>query len=48
MPVVNVYLSEELFEYVKKSKSKIVQQALKEHKEKLQQQKSKQTPACLA
>jgi len=38
MPVVNVYLSEELFEYVKKSKSKIIQEALREHKEKHNQQ----------
>jgi len=33
MPAVNVYLNEELFEYVKKNKSKIVQEALREHKE---------------
>jgi hypothetical protein len=43
MPVVNVYLSEELFEFVKKNKSKIIQQALKEYKEKLEQQKKQQT-----
>jgi len=33
MPVVNIYLSEELFEYVKKHKSKIIQEALKQHKQ---------------
>jgi len=43
MPVVNVYLSEELFEFVKKSKSKIIQKALKEYIEKLQQLKKQQT-----
>jgi hypothetical protein len=44
MPVINIYLDEELFELVKKDKSKIIQQALKEYKEKLQQQNIKQTP----
>ena len=38
MPVINIYLDEELFEFVKKNKSKIIQDALQEHKEKLKQQ----------
>jgi hypothetical protein len=33
MPVINIYLPQELFELVKKDKSKIVQQALKEYVE---------------
>jgi hypothetical protein len=33
MPVINIYLDEELFEFVKTDKSKIIQQALKEFKE---------------
>ncbi len=31
MPVINIYLDEELFEFVKNDKSKIIQQALKEY-----------------
>ena len=34
MPVINIYVDEQLFEFVKKDKSKIVQQALKEYIEK--------------
>jgi len=34
MPVVNIYLNEELFEYVKENKSRIIREALEEHKEK--------------
>jgi DNA-directed RNA polymerase subunit K/omega len=34
MPVINIYLSQELLEFIKKNKSKIVQQALQEYKEK--------------
>jgi hypothetical protein len=34
MPVINIYLDEELFEFVKNDKSKIIQQALEEFKEK--------------
>ena len=41
MPSVNIYLNEELFEYVKKNKSKIIQEALQEHKEKHQQERVK-------
>jgi hypothetical protein len=48
MPVVNVYLSEELFEFVKKNKSKIIQQALKEHKQKQQQEKKHLSPPLSA
>jgi len=33
MPVVNIYLNEELFEYVKENKSRIIREALEEHKE---------------
>ena len=43
MPPIQVYLNEELFEFVKKNKSKIVQQALKEYKEKLKQLKKQQS-----
>ena len=43
MPVINIYLSQELWEFVKDDKSKIVQQALREYKEKLQQLKKQQT-----
>ena len=44
MPVINIYLDEELFEFVKKNKSKIIKQALKEYKEKLQHQKKQYAP----
>jgi len=37
MPVINVYLSKELFELVKQNKSKIIQEALRQYKEKLEQ-----------
>lgn len=43
MPPVVIYLNNELYEFIKKNKSKICQQALKEYKEKLQEQKKKQT-----
>jgi len=48
MPSVNIYLSEDLFEYIKKNKSKIVKEALKEHKEKHRQQKKHQASHPLA
>ena len=38
MPSVQIYLNEELFEFIKANKSKIVQQALQELKEKLEMQ----------
>ena len=34
MPSIQIYLDEELFEFVRNDKSKIIQQALKEYKEK--------------
>lgn len=37
MPVINIYLSKELFELVKQNKSKIIQEALRQYKEKLEQ-----------
>jgi hypothetical protein len=33
MPVINIYLDNELYELVKEDKSKIIKQALKEYKE---------------
>jgi len=47
MPVVNIYLNEELFEYVRKNKSKIIQEALKEHKEKDALAKKTKNPPLL-
>jgi len=44
MPSVQIYLNEELFEFIKADKSRIVQQALKELKEKQQQQKPPHAP----
>jgi hypothetical protein len=32
MPTIQIYLNQELFDFVKKEKSKIIQQALKEYK----------------
>ena len=37
MPSVQIYLNEELFEFIKANKSKIVQQALKEFRESLKE-----------
>jgi len=34
MPTIQIYLNQELFDFVKKDKSKIIQQALKEYKQK--------------
>ena len=48
MPVINIYLSQELLEFIKDDKSKIVQQALKEYIEKLKQLKKQQTTHCPA
>ena len=45
MPSIQIYLDEELFEFVKKDKSKIVQQALREYKEKHPQQEEPSHPA---
>jgi len=44
MPVINIYLDEELFEFVKKDKSRIVQQALEEFRDK-QLHKQNDTPS---
>ena len=32
MPTIQIYLNQELFDFVKNNKSKIIQQALKEYK----------------
>ena len=45
MPAINIYLPEELFEYVRKNKSKIIQQALKEYKDKHNPKSSSSNPA---
>ncbi len=37
MPITNVYLDDELFEFVKENKSKIIQEALRQYKEKTDQ-----------
>ena len=39
MPTIQIYLNQELFDFVKKDKSKIIQQALKEYKENLANKK---------
>ena len=44
MPTIQIYLNQELFDFVKKEKSKIIQQALKEFKEKNNPLKKTQTP----
>ena len=44
MPTLQIYLNQELFDFVKKEKSKIVQQALKEYKQKHAPQKSGSSP----
>jgi len=44
MPTIQIYLNQELFDFVKKEKSKIIQQALKELKEKNNPLKKTQTP----
>ena len=38
MPITNVYLDDELFEFVKENKSKIIQEALRQYKEKVEQE----------
>ena len=42
MPSVNIYLNEELFEFIKKDKSKIIQQALHDYIEKLKHSQNMQ------
>jgi len=44
MPVINIYLDKELYEFVKKDKSRIIKQALKEYKEKLKQRCERPCP----
>ena len=44
MPVINIYLDEELFELVKKDKSKIIQRALKEYKQAHKKLKERDAP----
>ena len=44
MPAIQIYLNQELFDYVKKDKSKIIQQALKEYKEKHVAEKNCSSP----
>jgi gas vesicle protein len=44
MPVINIYLSKELFELVKNDKSKIIQEALREYREKRQQHRQQMSP----
>jgi len=41
MPNLTIYLNEELYEYVKKDASKIIQEALREHIEKHKIEKKK-------
>lgn len=48
MPVINIYLDEELFEFVKEDKSKIVQEALKAYIEKQQELKNRCAPSSPA
>jgi len=42
MPSVQVYLNEELFEFIKKDKSRIIQQALGDYIEKLKHSQNRQ------
>ena len=44
MPTIQIYLNQELFDYVKKDKSKIIQQALKEYKQNRANKKSCSPP----
>ena len=37
MPVINIYLDEELFEFVKRDRSRIIQKALRQFKERTDQ-----------
>ena len=42
MPVINIYLDKELYEFVKKDKSKIIKQALQDYIEKLKHSQTRQ------
>ena len=44
MPTLQIYLNQELFDFVKKDKSKIIQKALNELNEKNNPLKKTQTP----
>jgi hypothetical protein len=44
MPTIQIYLNQELFDFVKKNKSRIIQQALTEYKEKLTAKKRCSSP----
>ncbi len=48
MPVINIYLDEELFEFVRKDKSRIIQQALAELKEKQMNSSPRDNPPAPA
>ena len=48
MPTIQIYLNQELFDFVKKNKSKIVQQALKEYKQNRANKKSCLSPKAEA
>jgi len=44
MPTIQIYLNQELFDYVKKDKSKIIQQALKEFRQTHATEKNNSSP----
>ena len=44
MPTIQIYLNQELFDFVRKEKSKIIQQALKEYKQKHADKKNCSSP----
>jgi len=46
MPSINIYLNEELFEFVKADKSKIIQKALEDYIKKIQNIQKKQSSAA--
>ena len=43
MPVINIYLDKELYEFVKIDKSKIIKQALQDYIEKLKHSQNRQS-----
>ena len=42
MPTIQIYLNQELFEFIKKNKSRIIQQALQDYIEKLKHSQNRQ------
>jgi len=42
MPTIQIYLNQELFDFVKKEKSRIIQQALQDYIEKLKHSQNRQ------